>query len=598
MPQDFYGLKPIDVAVIVGYFVAVMAVGFWVSRRVKNETDYFLGGRKFGKGLLVMHWLCTGTHSEMAVQVAGASARVGLGGIWYQWMWMFSTPFYWFIAPVMRRLRVITTGDFFRIRYGRSAELLYCCVAVVYFMQSIAALLRGAGAAIAGATGGAIPTEQSVIVLCLLFSTYIMAGGLVSAAYTDALQGVLIIVLSVLLVPAGLAAIGGWHVLHEKLPEAMFSVTAPAGSNEGDVAFVVAMSILGLVGIVAQPHVMTATGSGKSETEARVGMTYGNFIKRVLTVAWAFTGLIALVKFPDFLAGVDPTQHKDVSEQLFGRAVREFLGDGWRGLMIACLIAGVTSAETIMVVGSAIFTRNFYKPVMPGKSPRHYLWVGRVASAGILFASVAMAFHAESVTKLFVTSVQVIALLGAAFWLGATWRRANLAGVWASFFATLATWALLSLEVKSVAGVPVVEAAVTQLVAFSESWGLRGFNPAVKIFMTLCVEFGVLILVSLLTPPQRKSQLDPFFARLLTPVGKEANVRQTDAPADQPEEAALGLDGAAFDYEKARDYGYAGLRPLGLEIPRMTWFDWGGFLVAWLLVGVLVGGLVLLAGWR
>ena len=43
---------------------------------------------------------------------------------------------------------------------------------------------------------------------------------------------------------------------------------------------------------------------------------------------------------------------------------------------------------------------------------------------------------------------------------------------------------------------------------------------------------------------------------------------------------------------------YAGLRPLGLEIPRMTWFDWGGFLAAWLLVGVLVGGLVLLAGWR
>ena len=49
-----------------------------------------------------MHWLCTGTHSEMAVQVAGATARVGLGGIWYQWMWLFSTPFYWLMAPVTR----------------------------------------------------------------------------------------------------------------------------------------------------------------------------------------------------------------------------------------------------------------------------------------------------------------------------------------------------------------------------------------------------------------------------------------------------------------------------------------------------------------
>ncbi len=115
----FFGLKVVDLAMIAGYFVVVMAIGFWSSRKVKTESDFFLGGRRFGKGLLVMHWLCTGTHSEMAVQVAGATARVGLGGIWYQWMWLFSTPFYWLMAPVTRRLRVTTTGDFFRIRYGR-----------------------------------------------------------------------------------------------------------------------------------------------------------------------------------------------------------------------------------------------------------------------------------------------------------------------------------------------------------------------------------------------------------------------------------------------------------------------------------------------
>ena len=187
---------------IAGYFAAVMAIGFWASRKVKSEDDFFLGGRKFGKGLLIMHWLCTGTHSEMAVQVAGATARVGLGGIWYQWMWLFSTPFYWLIAPITRRLRVTTTGDFFRIRYGKSLEMLYALVALFYFALSIALLLRGAGAAISGATGGAIPTQASVIALSVLFSTYVMAGGLVAAAYTDFLQGLMIIALSVLLVPA------------------------------------------------------------------------------------------------------------------------------------------------------------------------------------------------------------------------------------------------------------------------------------------------------------------------------------------------------------------------------------------------------------
>ncbi len=138
------GLKLIDLVVIAGYFAAVMAIGFWASRTVKSEDDFFLGGRKFSAPLLTMHWLCTGTHSEMAVQVAGATARVGLGGIWYQWMWLFSTPFYWLIAPITRRLRVTTTGDFFRIRYGKSLEMLYAAVALFYFALSIALLLRGA----------------------------------------------------------------------------------------------------------------------------------------------------------------------------------------------------------------------------------------------------------------------------------------------------------------------------------------------------------------------------------------------------------------------------------------------------------------------
>src|ERR1700733_14609412 len=133
----YFGLKLIDGVMIAAYFVAVMAIGFWSSRKVKAESDFFLGGRRFGKGLLVMHWLCTGTHSEMAVQVAGATARVGLGGIWYQWMWLFSTPFYWLMAPVTRRLRVTTTGDYFRIRYGRSLEMLYAIVGLTFLSMWI-----------------------------------------------------------------------------------------------------------------------------------------------------------------------------------------------------------------------------------------------------------------------------------------------------------------------------------------------------------------------------------------------------------------------------------------------------------------------------
>jgi Na+/proline symporter len=576
----WYGLKPIDLAMIVAYFAAVLVIGFWSSRRVKTEEDFFLGGRRFGKGLLTMHWLCTGTHSEMAVQVAGATARVGLGGIWYQWMWLFSTPFYWLIAPVTRRLRVTTTGDFFRIRYGRSLEMLYAVVALSYFALSIAMLLRGAGAAISGGTGGAVPTEASVIALSILFSTYVMAGGLVAAAYTDLLQGLMIIVLSLLLVPSGLGLVGGISGLHARLGADRFSITAPQGAAEGDPWFVLTMSILGLVGVVVQPHVMTATGSGKNETEARVGMVYGNFIKRLLTIAWAFTGLIALAAFPEVFAGLDPAgpEARRVSETLFGRTIQQALGDGWRGLMIACLIAGVTSAETFMVVGSALFTRNFYVHAVPARSDSHYLWVGRLASGGLLAIGIVLALSAESVTQLVVASVKMIGLLGAAFWLGVVWRRANTAGVWASFVGSLAAWAILS-------GTPKLPLPIPPL------------SEPQQIVIMLAVEFGLLVVVSVATAPCASSLLDPFYARLHTPVGREPDVRpDAEHQGDEfPESATLGLGETRLDYRKSSRFAYARLQELGLEIPRLTWFDGLGFLAAWLLVGGLIGLLVVLA---
>lgn len=580
------GLKLIDVAVIVGYFAVVMLIGFWASTKVHTDEDFFLGGRRFGKALLTMHWLCTGTHSDMAVQVAGASARVGLGGIWYQWMYLFSTPFYWLIAPMIRRLRVITTGDVFRIRYGRGLEFVYSIVALAYVVLSIALLLRGAGAAIAGATGGAVPTRESVIALSVLFSTYVMAGGLMAAAYTDALQGVMIIVLSVLLVPAGLQVIGGMAGLHEQLGPAMLTITAPAGAKEGDVWFVAAMSLLGLVGIVAQPHVMTSNGSGKTETEARVGMCYGNFIKRLLTVAWAFTGLIAVVIFPEVLSDLGPESDaaKHASETLFGRAVQTLLGDGWRGLMIACIVAGVTSAETIMIVGSGLVTRNFYVHFVEEATPQHLLWVGRIASAGLLIAGILAALYAASVTQLLTASVQVIGLLGPPLWLGMLWRRANPTSAWCSILAGMTVWGLTAVPLRFVSGLPWLEPLVQRAESLSK--------PE-QILIMLVVQFGVLVFVSLTTRPQPRELLDPFFARLLTPVGRDLEFASVSSSELFAAEATLGLAGGSLDYDKASVLAYSGLRSFGIEIPRLALFDWGGFLLAW----GMVAGLIALLAW-
>jgi Na+/proline symporter len=303
-------------------------------------------------------------------------------------------------------------------------------------------------------------------------------------------------------------------------------------------------------------------------------MVYGNFIKRLLTIAWAFTGLIALAAFQPALAGSDPEGQitRETSETLFGHAIQQFLGDGWRGLMVACLIAGVTSAETFMVGGSALFTRNFYAHVRPNRSHAHYLWVGRVAAGGLLALGILLALTAESVTQLVLGSVKVIGLLGAAFWLGVVWRRANRAGVWASFVGSLLVWALMNTHST-----------------------LARLGNSQQIMIMLGTQFGLLIAVSLLTRPGDAREIGAFYARIHTPVGKEVEVRWDDPPHDLPEAATIGLEGVVFDYRKSSRFAYGRLQELGLEIPRLSWFDWGGFLAAWVMVGGLIGLLIWLA---
>ena len=109
----------IDIGVIVVYLLGVTFLGIKIGKRIKASADFFMP-RRFGKGMMMMHAFGTGTASDQAVVVSSASFKNGLSGIWFQWLWLFCTPFYWLIAPIFRRLRAITTADVYALRFGSS----------------------------------------------------------------------------------------------------------------------------------------------------------------------------------------------------------------------------------------------------------------------------------------------------------------------------------------------------------------------------------------------------------------------------------------------------------------------------------------------
>ena len=163
------------------------------------------------------------------------------------------------------------------------------------------------------------------LIYAIVVGAYTMMGGFRAAAVTDAIQGVLIIIFSVILVPVGLSKLGGFEGLHAAVPAHMFELFGSASLSEYAWYTVLAMVLANLVSIVAVVSGMQTAGSATNEFTARIGMIGGMFMKRLLMLFWALAGLIAIGLYAGRLH--DP-------DLIWGVMTRDLLAPGAIGLML------------------------------------------------------------------------------------------------------------------------------------------------------------------------------------------------------------------------------------------------------------------------
>ncbi len=452
----------LDYLVLVVYFAGMIAIGLWSMQRVKGQEDYFLGGRGFGKLLQTFAAFGSGTGAHEPVTVGRTGWTSGLSGVWSALMWLFVTPVYWIVAVWYRRMRHLTLGDWFVERYespamGAAYSLFAIIFYAFYLSTMFSAIAKFAVPLLGFETIAGMPLEYVLVPgLALIVILYGVLGGLTAAYYTDLIQGLFIILLSVLLIPFGLLALvnnfgdpktmgimDGFRILHERVAEDYFSLFAGPSAGEFPVQYIISLSILAMVGIVVQPHfIATGGGSAKSEDEARIGLVVGNFLKRLCTVGWAMTALIALA----LLAGnveiaMDP-------DRVWGVAAREILGPlniGLVGLMLACLMAAMmSSADAYMIVTAGLVTRNVYAAFINRKADeRTYVLVGRISGLFIIMGAALVSITMADVFGQFKFAVELPILFAAPFWLGMFWRRTNRTAVWLTILFSLTVFFIL-----------------------------------------------------------------------------------------------------------------------------------------------------------
>jgi len=563
--KGMFGLHWIDLAVLAAYLAGTTALGMWTARRVHSAADFFMP-RRFGKAMMIGHAFGTGTHSDQAVSVASKTFTSGLSGIWYQWLWLFATPFYWLIAPVMRRFRAITTGDAFEARFGRSVAMLFAVVGMTQLMINIGVMLKGSGAVIAASTGGAVPSDAAIAVMTALFVVYGVAGGLGAAIVTDFVQGILTVVFSFMLLPFVLGAVGGLAGLHSRIADPqMFSLIAP---REIGLFYVVVIAFNALVGIVTQPHTMGNSAAGRTEMNGRVGLMGGNFVKRICTIAWCLTGLAAVAYFAERGMRPDP-------DHVFGLVAADFLPrlmPGLLGLFLAALLASLmSSCDSFMIASAALFTQNLYRPLVRGRREAHYVLVGRLAAFGIVAGGVAFAYWLPGVVKGLEIFWKIAPMMGIAFWLGLFWRRTTTAGAWAATLAAFGVWWLTEQRffIDWLGGLP---AAGPLRLVFDAGGRVEVYLPWQMVFY---LAGGTLagIAVSLVTPRTPAEKLENFYALTRTPVKPN---EQVEAPCTLPPGTVAAPRRNLFGPRSS----------IELPVPSLT--SVAGFLAGWALVAAIV----------
>lgn len=532
----------LDWTVLLLYFVGITLFGLWLARRIRSSNSYFLGDRQLPWWIMIGQAFGTGTHAENPVAQAGASLNNGFATIWYQWKNMLVTPFYWLIAPWYRRSERTTVGEIVEDRYGRGLALFYSLFAIAFFVFCQGAMLKGAGKVIAAATGGQIISPNGVIIaMTIAFVLYSFFGGLIASAYTDFIQGFMIIILSFMLIPVGLREVGGFTGLHNTLPPEFFHLYSEVSGLD---AFTIGMlAINGIIGVAAQPHMVSLSATGRTERAGRIGQTYGAFVKRFCTIGWAFTGLIVaamIVQRGDVL----PDQ-----EEAFGYASLHLLLPGMTGLLVACVLAAnMSTCSNFMVNTGALFTRNIYKEyLVPDADDRKLLTIGRLSGLALTGLSILFALSVTNVLHAFLFTETIAALMGIMFVGGILWKRANRWGAWAAtigaftsyyFFNYLMTCRPLQEDqsfstlrqgvaelwhcIQTDAAADFLRSGEIQLIY---SWKAGPFGVA------MLVGFGLFVIISLLTRREPAAQIEKFFDNMARSTDTEA---APDSSASKP----------------------------------------------------------------
>lgn len=439
----------IDYVFVAFYFLLALGIGVAARRSVNSSLDFLLSGRSLPAWVTGLAFIAANLGAIELIGFTANGAQYGMATVHYYWIG--AVPAMVFLGIVMMPFyygsKARSVPEFLRMRFNTTTQRVNAVTFALAQVLIAGVNLFALGLVLEALLGWSLAVAIPVAALVVLSYTFL--GGLSAAIYNEVLQFFVILALLIPLTVAGLARVGGWNGLVERV------TAGPGGSEQlsawpGTELTEIQNPVLSVIGIVFGLGFVLSFGywttnfaevqrclSAKSMSAARRTPIIAAFPKALIPAVIVVPGIIAAVLVPQITelkagSGAEGVTYNNTLSLLMG----EVLPNGVLGVALAGLLAAFMAGMAANISSlNTVFTYDIWQDwLRPGRDDRYYLQVGRAVTVIGCILAIGTAFLAGSYENL-MDYIQALfsffnAPLFAIFILGLFWKRMSGTAGW------------------------------------------------------------------------------------------------------------------------------------------------------------------------
>lgn len=451
------------------FLIIIFGIGIWANRQVRTSNsflqEYFLGGREMGGFILAMTMMATYGSASSFIGGPGVAYNTGLGWVLLA---MAQLPAGYFVlmvlgkkfAIVARRIEAITLIDFLKKRYDSHTIVILSAISIIIFLfASMTAQWVGGARLIESLTG--LSYTSALLIFAVAVLAYVIIGGFRAVALTDALQGSIMIVGTVILLIATVIAGGGVDTIMQGLVAENPNLVTPFGAEQNlTPLYVSTFWILIGLGVIGLPQIAVRAMSYKDSKSLHKAILIGTIGIGTIMFGMHLIGVFARPVMPGI----------EVGDKVMPLLTLEVLPPVLAGIVLAAPMAAIMSTvNALLILVSSTVVKDIYLNYINPKASdaqikNRSFWVTSIIGCAVVI------FAVKPPELLIMLNLFAFGGLESAFlWsvvFGLYWKKANKYGAISSMIVGLTLYIVIYRFAENIYGmhsvtIPIIVSLIT-----------------------------------------------------------------------------------------------------------------------------------------